>query len=69
LGNLDTTVVAQVPKLAPYITAMRKALASDLGCAVGQVNVKATTTENLGFTGRREGIAAHAVVLLKTADA
>ncbi len=69
LGNLDATVVAQAPKLAPHIAAMRKTLSADLDAAVEQVNVKATTTENLGFTGRGEGIAVHAVVLLKTAAA
>jgi 2-C-methyl-D-erythritol 2,4-cyclodiphosphate synthase len=67
LGNLDATVVAQAPRMAPYIAAMRDNLASDLAAAVTQVNVKATTTETLGFTGRREGIAVHAVVLLQTA--
>ncbi|WP_116364584.1 2-C-methyl-D-erythritol 2,4-cyclodiphosphate synthase [Parahaliea mediterranea] len=65
LGNLDATVIAQAPKLAPHIAAMRANIASDLGAREGQVNVKATTTEGLGFAGRREGIAAHAVVLLQ----
>ncbi len=64
-ANLDSTLVAQVPKMAPHISAMREAIAADLGVAVAQVNVKATTTEGLGYTGRREGIAAHAVVLLE----
>jgi len=67
LGNLDATVVAQAPRMAPYISAIRDNLAADLAAAVAQVNVKATTTEPLGFTGRREGIAVHAVVLLQTA--
>jgi len=67
LGNLDATVVAQAPRMAPYIEAMRDNLAADLAVTVAQVNVKATTTETLGFTGRREGIAVHAVVLLQTA--
>lgn len=67
LGNLDATVIAQAPRMAPYIAAMRDNLAADLAAAVAQVNVKATTTETLGFTGRREGIAVHAVVLLQTA--
>jgi len=67
LGNLDATVVAQAPRMAPYISAIRDNLAADLAAAVAQVNVKATTTEMLGFTGRREGIAVHAVVLLQTA--
>ncbi len=64
LLNLDCTIVAQAPKMMPHIPAMREYLAADLGCEVGQINVKATTTEKLGFTGRKEGIAAHAVVLL-----
>ena len=64
LGNLDATIIAQAPKLAPFIDDMRKNLAADLGVELGQVNVKATTTEKLGFEGRREGIAAQAVVLL-----
>ncbi|SEA06517.1 2-C-methyl-D-erythritol 2,4-cyclodiphosphate synthase [Thiothrix caldifontis] len=62
--NLDSTIIAQSPKMAPHILTMREHLAADLGCALNQVNVKATTTEKLGFTGRKEGIAAHAVVLL-----
>lgn len=62
--NLDSTIIAQSPKMAPHILTMREHLAADLGCELGQVNVKATTTEKLGFTGRKEGIAAHAVVLL-----
>jgi len=65
--NVDLTVVAQAPKLAPHVGAMRANLAADLGVEPGRVNVKATTTEGLGFAGRREGIAAHAVVLLGTA--
>lgn len=64
IGNLDSTIVAQVPKMAPHIVAMRENLARDLECDIGQINVKATTTEKLGFAGRKEGIAAHAVVLL-----
>ncbi|HPQ96267.1 MAG TPA: 2-C-methyl-D-erythritol 2,4-cyclodiphosphate synthase [Thiolinea sp.] len=64
LGNLDCTVIAQKPRLAPHIETMRAHLTVDLACQAGQVNVKATTTERLGFTGREEGIAAHAVVLL-----
>lgn len=63
--NVDATVVAQAPRLAPYVTAMRNAMAEDLGLAPERVNVKATTTEGLGFTGREEGIAAFAVVLLE----
>jgi 2-C-methyl-D-erythritol 2,4-cyclodiphosphate synthase len=63
-GNLDTTLIAQVPKLAPHVAAMRVNLAADLGCDVSEVSVKATTTERLGFAGRGEGIAALATVLL-----
>lgn len=62
--NADLTLVAQRPRLAPYISAMCEVLAADLGCPPGRVNVKATTTERMGFTGRGEGIAAFAVVLL-----
>lgn len=68
LANLDATLVAQVPRMAPHIGQMRGNLAADLSVAVAQVNVKATTTEGLGFTGREEGIAAHAVVLLQSSS-
>ena len=64
LGNADITLVCERPKLAPHIDAMRSALAAALGADVGAVSVKATTTERLGYTGRGEGIAAHAVCLL-----
>ena len=64
LGNLDLTIVAQAPKMAPHIELMRKNIAEDLSADMSQVNVKATTTEKLGFAGRKEGIAAYAVVLL-----
>ena len=64
LGNVDATVVAEAPRLAPYIRQMTANIASDLGAAIEQVNVKATTTEGLGFAGRGEGIAALATVLL-----
>lgn len=64
IGNLDLTIVAQAPKMAPHINTMVKCLASDLQVSPSQVNVKATTTEKLGFAGRKEGIAAYAVVLL-----
>ncbi len=64
LGNCDCTVVAQTPKLAPYITDMRVNLAENLAVEIDAVSVKATTTEKLGFTGKSEGIAAYAVVLL-----
>jgi 2-C-methyl-D-erythritol 2,4-cyclodiphosphate synthase len=67
LANLDVTVIAQAPRMAPHIDAMRANLAADLDVGTGQINVKATTTERLGFTGRGEGIAAHAVVLLEPA--
>jgi len=68
LGNLDATLVAQAPRMSAHIPAMRENLAADLAAQVSQVNVKATTTEKLGFTGRGEGIAAHAVVLLQAAS-
>lgn len=64
VGNVDATIVAQAPKMAPHILAMRERIAEDLGVEPDQVNVKATTTEKLGFTGREEGIAVHAVALL-----
>ena len=64
-GNADVTAVAQQPRLGPHIEAMRTTLASDLGVDVARVNVKATTTERMGFTGRKEGIAAYAVALLE----
>lgn len=64
LGNADMTIIAQAPRMASHIAAMRENLAADLQASTSQVNVKATTTEGLGFTGRCEGIAAHAVVLL-----
>jgi 2-C-methyl-D-erythritol 2,4-cyclodiphosphate synthase len=64
VGNVDATVVAQAPRLAPHVAAMRAHIAADLGCAVDAVGVKATTTERLGFAGRGEGIAAMASVLL-----
>ena len=64
VSNLDCTVVAQAPRLSPHIDTMRDNLAGDLNVEPGRVNIKATTTEHLGFTGRGEGIAAFAVVLL-----
>lgn len=67
LANLDATIIAQAPKMAPHIPAMGEHIAADLGVEVGRVNVKATTTERLGFTGRGEGIAAEAVCLLERA--
>ena len=63
IGNIDATVIAQAPKLAPYINEMRKNIASAYGCDISLVNIKATTEEGLGFTGERLGIAAHAVCI------
>jgi len=62
--NVDCTIAAQAPKLAPHIDQMRVLLAEDMGITQGDVNVKATTTERLGFVGRKEGVEAHAVVLI-----
>jgi 2-C-methyl-D-erythritol 2,4-cyclodiphosphate synthase len=64
IGNVDATVIAQAPRLAPHVAAMRENIAADLGCDPSRISVKATTTEHLGFTGRGEGIAAMASVLL-----
>ncbi len=64
LGNADVTIIAQAPKMAPYIAAMCQAIADDLETDLNSINVKATTSERLGFTGRKEGIACEAVVLL-----
>jgi len=68
VNNMDATVVAQAPKLAPFIPQMKSLLAEDMNADEDAVNIKATTTEKLGYTGRKEGIAAHAVVLLKKAN-
>lgn len=68
VGNVDATIVAQAPKMAPHIARMRELIADDLQVTLDQVNVKATTTEKLGFTGREEGIAVHAVALLLAHD-
>lgn len=65
VSNLDATLIAQAPRLAPYIPAMVQCIAADLEVAPEQINVKATTTERLGYIGRGEGIAAHAVVLIE----
>ena len=65
VGNADVTIVAQRPKMLPYIEQMRKNVADDLNVGIDDVNIKATTTEKLGFEGRGEGISATAVVLLK----
>jgi 2-C-methyl-D-erythritol 2,4-cyclodiphosphate synthase len=64
VGNVDITIIAQAPKMAPHIDTMRERIAEDLKCELNQVNVKATTTEKLGFEGRKEGISVHAVALL-----
>ena len=64
VGNVDATIIAQAPKMAPHIARMTAHIADDLGVAIDHVNVKATTTEKLGFTGRGEGIAAEAVCLI-----
>ncbi len=65
VGNADCTVIAQAPRLGEHVEAMRGCLAADLQVAADRVNIKATTTEKMGYTGRGEGIAAHAVVLLQ----
>tara|TARA_B110001452_G_scaffold193317_1_gene163284 strand:+ start:2368 stop:2844 length:477 start_codon:yes stop_codon:yes gene_type:complete len=67
LGNADITLAAERPKMAPHIESMRLNLSADLGCSMDQINIKATTTEKLGFVGRQEGISCHAVVLLNAA--
>ena len=68
ISNVDVTVVAQAPRLKPYVAAMQECLAVDLNIPANRINIKATTTEGMGFTGRKEGIAAYAVVLLKEAS-
>ena len=65
IGNVDATIIAQKPKLLPFIELMRENIAKTLECDIKNVNVKATTEERLGFTGREEGISSHAVVILK----
>ncbi|WP_017461174.1 2-C-methyl-D-erythritol 2,4-cyclodiphosphate synthase [Dyella ginsengisoli] len=65
LGNADVTVIAEAPKVGPHAQQMREYLAADLGCGIDRISIKATTTEKLGFTGRGEGIAAQACVLLE----
>ena len=65
LGNADITVIAQAPRMSPYISTMREQLSRVLNCDISRLNIKATTTEKLGFAGREEGIAVHAVVLLE----
>ena len=68
IGNVDATIIAQAPKVAPFVQAMRDNVAQDLRCAVDRISIKATTTERLGFTGREEGIAAQAVALVVRAE-
>ena len=66
IGNVDSTIIAQTPKMAPYIDEMRRNISEDLGIDVSSVSVKATTEEGLGFTGEKLGIAAHAVCIIKS---
>lgn len=66
VANVDMTIIAQAPKMAPHIDQMIERISQDLAVSPSQINIKATTTEQLGFTGRKEGIAAHAVALLET---
>ncbi len=68
INNVDVTILAQTPKMAPHILVMVENLSADLGVEKNRVNVKATTTEGMGFVGKKEGIAAHAVVLLNEKD-
>ena len=68
VGNIDATIIAQAPKMAPHIPAMRENIANACGVELGAVNVKVTTEEHLGFTGRKEGVSAHAVALIETLD-
>ena len=66
VGNVDATIIAQAPKLSPYIEKMRENIAKALEISVNDINVKATTEEGLGFTGKKEGIAAHSVCIIKS---
>jgi len=66
IGNIDSTVCLQVPKIMPYVMSMREAISAKLEIPVNQVSVKATTEEHLGFTGREEGVSAYAVVLIQS---
>jgi 2-C-methyl-D-erythritol 2,4-cyclodiphosphate synthase len=68
VGNVDATIIAQAPKMAPFIPQMRALLAADMEVDVTAINIKATTTEKLGFVGRKEGIATHAVALIRQVD-
>lgn len=65
IGNVDATILAQAPKIAPHIDAMRKNLADAVGVSIQQISIKATTEEGLGFTGAKQGIAAHAICLIE----
>jgi 2-C-methyl-D-erythritol 2,4-cyclodiphosphate synthase len=69
IANVDTTLVAQLPRFAPHVQAMRETLATAMNITAGQISIKATTTEGLGFAGRQEGIACYAVVLLQRVHA
>ncbi|WMY96864.1 MAG: 2-C-methyl-D-erythritol 2,4-cyclodiphosphate synthase [Arsenophonus sp.] len=66
ISNLDITIIAQVPQILPYIKDMKKNIATDLSCNINKINIKSTTTENMGFIGRKEGIACEVVVLIKS---
>ncbi|OLS02168.1 2-C-methyl-D-erythritol 2,4-cyclodiphosphate synthase [Tissierella creatinophila] len=68
IGNIDATVAAQSPKLAPFILEMRKNISRVLECSLGDINIKATTTEKLGFVGRKEGISSYSVCMLKAVN-
>jgi 2-C-methyl-D-erythritol 2,4-cyclodiphosphate synthase len=68
VGNVDATIIAQAPKMAPFIPQMRELMAADMKVDVTAINIKATTTEKLGFVGRKEGIATHAVALIRQVD-
>ena len=68
VGNVDVTIIAQVPKLAPYIPKMRETLARDMKTDISAISIKATTTETMGYVGRKEGITAHAVALILPAS-
>lgn len=68
VGNIDSTIICQAPKLAPYIDTMRSNIAAAAGCDISRISVKATTEERLGFTGAKEGISAHAVCILYKAN-
>ena len=68
MSNVDATIIAQAPKMASFIPQMRELLAADMQTDITAINIKATTTEKLGFAGRKEGIATHAVALIKPMD-